>query len=371
MKTFGFLKRGPGLLTLVLFGILSVNTRGVLNAQGQPTTATAQPATQATPTLATPENASPALDLEGYFVDIHDPVMIKAGEKFYVFSTGPGIPIHCSNDMITWKLCGRVFELLDPEWLQKAVPGVTALWAPDISFFDGKYHLYYSASTFGSNRSAIGLVTNSTLDASDTTYQWVDQGEVISSKKTDNYNTIDPNLTFDKDGQTWLAFGSFWSGIKLRKIDPSTGKPAADDTTLYSLAQRAGVDAIEGAFIVRRGSFYYLFVSFDFCCKGIASTYKIMVGRATVITGPYADHDGIPMLSGGGTLVYSGSARWRGPGHNAIYIDKDTYWLLYHAYDADHAGVPTLRIEKLQWDEQDWPWSPSAKSGSVRSQKAG
>lgn len=362
MKTLSF-----GLLALVLLVGFVPNTGTTRNIQGQAAAITTQPTesatTSATATVSAQELAAMIPDLQGAITGIHDPVMIKAGDKFYIFSTGPSIPIHCSDDMLTWILCGRVFDLIDPDWLRTTVPGVSDLWAPDISFFAGKYHLYYAASTFGSNRSSIGLATNVTLDLNSPDYKWVDEGEVLSSKRTDNYNAIDPNLAFDKDGQTWLAVGSFWSGIKLRKIDSATGKPATDDTKLYSLAARGGVDAIEGSFIVHRGGYYYLFVSFDFCCKGVNSTYKIMVGRSTAITGPYVDRDGTSMLNGGGTLIYSGSARWRGPGHNGIYVDKDTYWLLYHSYDADHAGIPTLRIEKLQWDSQDWPWSPSARFG--------
>ncbi len=355
MRTLFFM-----LLGLVLWagGLPITSTPRTLQAQ-----ATAQSSAAATVTASAQELAALIPALQGAITDIHDPVMIKAGDKFYIFSTGASIPIHCSDDILTWKLCGRVFDLIDPAWLRTAVPGVADLWAPDISFFAGKYHLYYAASTFGSNRSSIGLATNVTLDMSSPDYQWVDEGEVLSSKRTDNYNAIDPNLAVDKDGQTWLAFGSFWSGIKLRKIDPATSKPANDDPMLYSLATRSGVDAIEGAFIIHRGDYYYLFVSFDFCCKGVNSTYKIMVGRSAKITGPYVDRDGMPMLEGGGTLIYSGSARWRGPGHNGIYVDNDTFWLLYHSYDADHSGIPTLRIEKLQWDTQDWPWSPSARFG--------
>ena len=237
--------------------------------------------------------------------NVHDPTMIKAGGMYYLVSTGPGIPIRCSKDMKVWEICGRVFSA-NPDWVVKAIEGVKDLWAPEIVFHDGKFYLFYSASTFGSNRSAIGLVTNTTLDPKSPDYAWVDQGEVISSQKSDNYNAIDPNLAFDKDGQPWLVFGSFWSGIKMVKVDPVTFKPAAGEK-LISLAAKPGPDAIEGAYITRRGDFYYLFVSHDFCCKGVKSTYNIRVGRSKEITGPYLDRDGKPLTNDGGTLVYKGS----------------------------------------------------------------
>src|SRR5207244_9147689 len=110
-------------------------------------------------------------------------------------------------------------------------------------------------------------------------------GLVIESVTTDNYNCIDPNFVLDADGAGWLAFGSFWSGIKMRRLDNATGKLSTDDTTLYSLAQRSiNSGAIEAPFIIRKGDFYYLFVSFDFCCQGRNSTYHVMVGRSETVT---------------------------------------------------------------------------------------
>ncbi len=183
---------------------------------------------------------------------------------------------------------------------------------------------------------------------------------VWTRAQTDNFNAIDPNLVTDQDGQRWLVFGSFWSGIKMRRIDSTTGKLAADDTTLYSLASRPGSTAIEGAYITFHDGYYYLFVSFDFCCRGVDSTYRIMVGRSSTITGPYVDRDAKPMLEGAASQVLAGSSRWRGPGHNSIFIENGVYWLVYHAYDADLNGSPVLHIEALQWDKDGWPVAPNA-----------
>lgn len=268
----------------------------------------------------------------------------------------------CSKDMVEWEFCGRVFERI-PGWLSKAVPGVGDLWAPDISYFNGRWHLYYSGSTFGSNRSVIGLATNATLDINSPDYAWVDEGMVIESEPSFDWNAIDPNLAFDDSGQPWLAFGSYWSGIKMRKIDAATGKLADDDDTLHSLANRRnGPDnttAIEAAFIIRRGEFYYLFTSFDACCQGAASTYNVRVGRSSQITGPYVDRAGVPLLEGGGTLILSEYGRWHGPGHNGIYAENGVDWIVYHAYDAQQIGIPKLRIESLAWDDEGWPRLPS------------
>jgi arabinan endo-1,5-alpha-L-arabinosidase len=310
-----------------------------------PTTApTIAPTTAATET---------GLNLKGVTSPVHDPTLVKDGDMYYVVATGQGIPIHCSKNMIDWDYCGTVFQAYPP-WVYKAVPKVADLWAPELVYWDGKWHLYYAASSFGSNTSVIGLATNVTLNQDSPDYRWIDQGEVIKSQPPDNYNAIDPALFTDPSGERWLAFGSFWSGIKMRKIESSTGKPADSDPTLYALASRPGNTAIEGAYMTYHNGYYYLFVSFDFCCKGVNSTYKIMVGRSKEVTGPYADQNGTPMLKGGGTLVYAGTDRWRGPGHNMVYVENDVYYLIYHSYDATKNGVPTLRINVLRWD-QDWP----------------
>ena len=298
---------------------------------------------------------STAFAQQGDVRQVHDPSIIKEGDIYYVFSTRAGIAVRCSKDLVHWQLCGDVFAHL-PEWAVKDVPGLRGLWAPDVSYFNGKYYLYYSVSTFGSNRSSIGLATNETLDPASEKYRWMDQGKVISSNAPDDWNAIDPNLVLDENNQPWLAFGSFWSGIKLRKLDRATGKLSAQDQTLYSLASRPKrSDAIEAPYIIRRNGYYYLFVSFDFCCRGKDSTYNIRVGRARHLTGPYVDRSGKPMMEGGGTLVVAGAGRWAGTGHCAVLQEKNGDWLVYHAYDTEWHGVATLRISPLRWDSEGWP----------------
>jgi arabinan endo-1,5-alpha-L-arabinosidase len=290
--------------------------------------------------------------------NVHDPAVIEEAGRFYLYSTRAGLSVRCSEDLVRWRLCGDVFGHL-PQWAVEEVPGLRGLWAPDISYFNGRYHLYYSASTFGSNHSAIGLATNLTLDPSSQNYMWKDQGKVIGSARSDDWNAIDPNVVLDEAGQPWLSFGSFWGGIKLRKLDPGTGKLSTQDETLYALASRprgpGQPGAIEAPFIVRRGGYYYLFVSFDLCCRGAQSTYNVRVGRARRVTGPYADRSGKSLMEGGGTLVLEGGGRWAGPGHCAVLRTKGGDKLIYHAYDTEWRGTPTLRISDLHWDQEGWP----------------
>jgi arabinan endo-1,5-alpha-L-arabinosidase len=298
------------------------------------------------------------LALEGDISPIHDPAIISEGGLHHVFASnrfaGKLVPMFCSPDLHRFTLCGNVFDSV-PDWALREVPGARGIWAPDISFYRGRFHLYYSVSTFGSNRSIIGLATNQTLDPSSPHYRWVDEGKVVGSTPEDDWNAIDPNLAQDEKGEPWLVWGSFWGGIKMRKVDPETGKLSARDPRLHSLASRRPrkPPAIEAPFLVRKGGYHYLFVSFDLCCRGKESTYNVVVGRAREITGPYVDQTGKPMMEGGGTLLLEGTERWHGPGHPAVLLEAGADLLVFHAYDGT-TGRPALQISTMVWEE-GWP----------------
>lgn len=278
---------------------------------------------------------------------VHDPVVIQSGNTYYLFATGLGAKT--SSNLTTWAAAPRPFSA--PAWLSTAVPGVTDLWAPDISNFGGKYHLYYSGSTFGSNKSCIGHATRDSLS----TGSWTDQGSATICSNvgsTDNWNAIDPNVVLDTEGTPWLSFGSFWGGLKILQLDEQ-GKPVG--TTVTAIAARPNNGgALEAPFIVRRCGYYYLFMSWDACCKGADSTYNIRVARSANVTGPYADKAGTAALQGGGTLMAKGDSTWAGPGHEAVLFVGTKAYLVYHAY-AKSNGVATLRIAELFWDSDGWP----------------
>jgi arabinan endo-1,5-alpha-L-arabinosidase len=313
-----------------------------------------------------------AFQLSGDFWGTHDPSVVKAGDTWYVFATGKAqdggqFQIRCSTDLHAWKLCGHVFDQI-PDWIRRDSPGTQELWAPDISFENGEFRLYYAYSLFGKNTSGIALATNKTLDRSSPDYKWEDHGLVLRSTATDDFNAIDPNFVLDAQHRAWLVCGSFWSGIKMRRLDDRTGMLSTSDEKIYSLATRRRPDnappappglppdweAIEAPFIVRHGGYYYLFVSWDLCCRGTRSNYRTMVGRSTQVTGPYADDHGVPMMQGGGTPLLSGNVRWLGPGGESVLMQTPgPDILVFHAYDA-HTGKPALQISTIAWRD-GWP----------------
>lgn len=299
--------------------------------------------------------------LAGDLVPTHDPVIAREGDTYYVFGTG--LDSRSSTDLVHWQAGPKLIEHL-PDWATKLIPGAQGAWAPDISRVDGRWRLYYSVSTFGSNRSAIGLATSPTLDPKAPGYGWRDEGLVLQSTPASDYNAIDPNFVIDAEGRHWLTFGSFWSGIKLVRLNPATGKPLDPAAAPIGIARRpapAGAPApIEAPFILRHGGWYWLFASYDYCCKGTNSTYYTVVSRAKAITGPYLGKDGSAMLHGGGTIFLRADLtekqRFRGPGHPGFLHDKDgADYVVYHAYDRENKGAPTLRIAPIRWGADGWP----------------
>ncbi|KXJ85115.1 arabinan endo-1,5-alpha-L-arabinosidase A [Microdochium bolleyi] len=241
---------------------------------------------------------------------VHDPTVVKTPSGSYILAhMGDNISLKTSADRTAWRNTG-------------------------------------AGSTFGSSRSAILLAT-STTGASGS---WANQGLVIESTTSSGWNAIDPNLIVDAQGKWWLSFGSFWSGLKMIPLDPATGKRTGSNLTSIDSRPNNG-GAVEALFITRRGNFYYLWVSFDKCSSGAASTYRIMVGRSTSVTGPFVDRNGVQMMNGGGTQAMASHGSIHGPGHNSVSTDADAAVLVYHYY-ADN-GQSLLGINLIRYDN-DW-----------------
>jgi arabinan endo-1,5-alpha-L-arabinosidase len=288
---------------------------------------------------------------------VHDPAIARTPTAWYVLSTGIEDPsgAHPGGALLRSSPDGRHWQLRDtlpvPAWVMQEVPGVRNIWAPDVSWHDGLWYVYYAASTFGSNNSVIGLLTSPTLDPSSPQYRWTDRGLVIRSRTGDTVNAIDPNLTVDRSGAAWLAYGSFWSGITMVRVGLPSGKPLEPNPVRYPLVDRqAPPNAVEAAFIIEHGGWYYLFASFDFCCQGINSTYRTVVGRSASITGPYLDRTGRSMLAGGGSPFLDARGSMRGPGGASVAGRT----LAFHYYDAADNGTPHLGLADLLF-RGGWP----------------
>ncbi len=296
---------------------------------------------------------------------VHDPVLACEDGTYYLFVTGVGISVMSSPDLSTWTFEKPVFSEA-PQWAVESVEGYKGhTWAPDIIYHNGLYHLFYSCSSFGKNSSAIGHATNPVLNPGDPRFEWTDHGMVVQSVPgRDMWNAIDPNIVVDEAGTPWMAFGSFWDGIKLVKLTDDLMQVAQPEEW-YSICRRprsfeldgteAGDGAVEAPFILRHGEYYYLFVSFDYCCRGLDSDYKVVVGRAKSVMGPYLDAEGRPMNRGGGSVVIQGNESYAGVGHCSAYHLNGKDYFLCHAYSVAEGGAPKLIVREMAWTSEGWP----------------
>jgi arabinan endo-1,5-alpha-L-arabinosidase len=292
----------------------------------------------------------------GFPPRFHDPATpVKEGGQWYIFATGNGIQTCTSKDLLTWEDGPPVFKEM-PKWHQEVVPTQRGhLWAPDIITHQGEHRLYYSVSSFGKNVSAIGLATNRSLDPADPDFKWKDEGIIIQSHKSDPYNAIDPHVIIDDDGKHWMSFGSFWTGIQLVELDPTSGKIHSDRPKVRPIAWNK---TIEAPAILKHGDYYYLFVNWGICCRGLDSTYEIRVGRSRTIIGPYLDKAGNDLATGGGALLLGSRENVLGPGHASFIRDKNSVRMFYHFYDGNRGGYASLSSHLLEWTKDHWPEIP-------------
>jgi arabinan endo-1,5-alpha-L-arabinosidase len=293
-----------------------------------------------------PFNMPIAVSGTGIFV--HDPMMVKESGVYWLYGTHNTLAT--STNRTSWTADGVGLSPI-PSWVA-SYSSTNDIWAPDVVFTSSQYRQYYAVSTFGTNTSAIGLATATSPKST----AWADKGIVISTSSSSTDNAIDPAPVEDASGNWWLSFGSFFDGIHLIELNASTGLKSTSNTTVYHLAERA--NGIEGSFIYFFNGFYYLFTSIDTCCNGVNSTYRIAVGRSSTINGTYTDRGGVSMLSGGGTIVLSAHDNIDGPGGQSILADTDGLILVYHYYDGNNNGTPTLGMNLLSWTSDGWPYVP-------------
>ena len=299
---------------------------------------------------------------------VHDPVMAYEDSTFYIYATGLGIQQMTSKDGKTWTVLPEPLMSVIPQWTQDSVPGFNHhVWAPDIIHWHGYWWLAYSCSTFGKNTSAIGLLKNRSLSFP----VWKDEGCIVSSReKRDQWNAIDPNFVIDENDQPWLVWGSFWDGIQLVRLDTTMHIAAGEqprtiarryaqgikDAAPNPTSKFAGANAIEAPFIFKHDGYYYLFVSWDYCCRGSKSNYRVAVGRSRQVAGPYFDREGKDMLDGGGTLFIEGDKQeYEAAGHSAAYHLNGKDIFICHGYSIAHKGASVLIQKEIHWDSEGWP----------------
>lgn len=301
-------------------------------------------------------NDSPFMsnDLDGDLF-VHDPVMIKENGRYYVFSTGPGISIKTSDDGKVWHKAGSVFKKDSlPQWHRSDIPEQDGhLWAPDIHYRNGLYHLYYSVSAWMNFNSSIGYATNVTLDVNSPDYKWIDRGKVVDFRNGgEGVNVIDPNVFVETNGTPWLLYGSYKSGLRMSQLDENTGY-LKDSSNVDRITLTTSLG--EGVFLLKDKDFYYIFASRGKCCSGAESTYNVVMGRSKSLEGPYLDKSGRSWVENYSSQLMLGDDKEPGRGHNGFFYEDGVTYIVYHAYTMSKGGASMLNIKPLYVGSDGWP----------------
>ena len=312
-------------------------------------------------------------------VNAHDPSIVKGDDgRWYVFSTDAsagdihrcGVQVRVSEDLVHWDYLGAAFEDYETSCAEEiAAAGLDpgkhdGLWAPEAVKTGDEWRLYYSASTFGSSRSVIGMAVSDSL-----TGPWEDKGIVIRSdaNAVSKPNAIDPCLFTDPSGRQYMTYGSFFGGIWLTALDAegfAEGEPVR-------IAGFRGCRA-EGSYLVwlPQTGYYYLFLSYG----SLSEDYNIRVGRSRTVEGPYLDANGRNLadlvagnedrigvkLMGGYQLLHDPgdgfSKGIKAPGHCSVATDGDRLWLCHHTRTQTLAGWWfAMQVRPMFLSRDGWP----------------
>ena len=269
------------------------------------------------------------------------------------------LPIYRSKDLVDWEFVCDGFPQGRPDWAEKS-----SLWAPDINYVDGKYVLYYALGIWaGVINSGSGVAVADSPEG-----PFTDVGKVVDFSNTGVLNCIDPNYFEDK-GKKYLIWGSLGGGIHGAKL-------SEDGFSLQKGTKKVLLSAknMEGAYMHKRGGWYYLFASAGSCCEGARSTYRIVVGRSRSPLGPFVGPDGQSFKSLSydyAIMTAPEDKHFAGPGHNAQIItdDEGADWMLYHCYDSRNGYTGRLLfLDKVLWTDDGWPYF---ESGTPSTSSAG
>ncbi|ROV97396.1 hypothetical protein VMCG_06908 [Cytospora schulzeri] len=288
----------------------------------------------------------------------HDPSVVKRSDGTYFrFNTGSEIGISSASSLTgPWTYLGSAL----PSGSSIDLTGNTDLWAPHVQLVGSTYYMYYAVSSFGTQSSAIGYATSSTMEYG----SWTDHGSTgIASTSSKPYNAIDPALIQASDGSYYMNFGSFWGDIYQA---PMNNPPKSAASSSYQVAYNSSGDhALEGSFVYYRSPYYYLFFSSGVCCgydtdkPAAGEEYSIRVCRSSSVSGPYVDATGASCIGSGGTKVLESHGNVYGPGGEGVLVDTAySGAVLYYHYADTSVGLGDgdylFGFNQISWST-GWP----------------
>ncbi|CAA9318059.1 MAG: GH43_3 / GH43 / GH43_5 / GH43_4 / GH43 _6 / GH43_30 / GH43_8 / GH43_31 / GH43_34 / GH43 _33 / GH43_13 / GH43_9 [uncultured Frankineae bacterium] len=285
------------------------------------------------------------------------------------------IPQMVSTDLVNWTYVGEALPR-DTTTIPAWIAPDAAFWAPDVVYSSAtdRYYLFVTvtetsgAGGIGSEScrgdSAIGVATSASATGPWTFSPTPVVGPRRDPSQPDNpcayFWTYDPDVLGDTVGATsTFYYGSYYGGVFGAPITFTPAGATAGEGTQVAIGNR-----YEGANVVQRGGYYYLFASAANCCNTSLTGYSVFAGRSRSPLGPFVDREGNSFLAGrvGGTPVISMNGnRWVGTGHNTVFQDAGgQWWTVYHAVDKEDpifTGAFTKRpalLDPIDWID-GWP----------------
>lgn len=300
--------------------------------------------------------------------DFPDPAAIEADGYYYVYATQgehdgrmQNIQVARSRDLVRWERVGDALPV-KPAWASQTQD----FWAPHVARHDGRYFLYYSAKpdiALEDKKSGLCLAV---ATAKRPEGPFTDIGKPLQCG--DGFINIDP-MAYDDPatGKRLLYWGSGFGPIKVQelgtdRISFAPGSAPVDLVHVDKTDDPANYQRlIEGAWVIRKDGYYYLFYSGDNCC-GPKAHYAVMVARSRSATGPFETK--AQATGAGNSVILAASGKWIAPGHNAVIIGKNgQHHMLYHAVDAENprskpdADINSRRVmlvSRMEWKD-GWP----------------
>jgi xylan 1,4-beta-xylosidase len=292
--------------------------------------------------------------------DFPDPSVIRVGQDYWAAATssewGPPFPILHSRDLVNWRVVGTVFRER-PAW------SVGNYWAPEIAQDRGRFFVYYTA------KKKDGPLCVAVATARRPAGPYTDHGPLVCQE----VGSIDGFPVTDERGRRYLLWKE--DGNSVSKPTPIWAQQLSADGTRLTGQRREILrntepwekhptlpygDLIEGPAVVRRGGWFYMFYSGNFCCARECN-YMMGVARARRLLGPWEKHPRNPILRG--------NDDWKCPGHGTVVTDaRGRDWMMYHAMDARdtvYVGRQAL-LDEVQWGADGWPTINQGRGPSTR-----
>ncbi|MBA9078646.1 family 43 glycosylhydrolase [Rufibacter quisquiliarum] len=321
-----------GLACLLLTGCAEKNIQTATSTASQP-----QPVNATTRSVAYTNPVLPG--------DYADPSVVRVGDDYWATATSsewaPLFPLLHSKNLVDWETVGHVFPEKSPAWAE------AHFWAPEISYENGKYYIYYTAKKKGGNL-CVGVAS-----ATNPKGPYTDHGPLVCQE----VGSIDGFPIRDEKGDLYLIWKE--DGNSRRLPTPLWGQRMNEERTgltgeKFELFRNdpgtweGGL--VEGPALVRKNGYYYMFYAGDKCC-GRECTYGVGVARAKNLRGPWEKYAKNPIMQQ--------NDAWKCAGHGTVVSDQSGRdFFLYHAYTTGTFVYPGRQglLDEISWNQDGWPY---------------